>query len=730
MRLSATLKPTRQTNVILRSDLDGMLLIKDRIGDKDFRLNASAAYIWQLCDGKQSISQISARIQRLGTRCDTSIGVEVSDTLSLLFSQGLLDFNFKKIKPFAKINFAISGLSSNELVDYFMNLFGHWFDLQVVTVNETADVYVNIGDIQADASSASLQVYVTDNYAPPDREYDLIFASIKQAEPTNQIEDLSEDLILIPENKAEDAFNELCSVDQEKIIDLLGQPQSTSIIDSQRSSLAPLPKRSEKKKKLTIGMATYDDYDGVYFSVQAIRMYHPEVTDETEILVIDNNPGGVCAEALRSLESTIPGYRYLAVDHITGTAVRDYIYREANSDYVMCIDSHVFVVPGAIRKLIDYFELYPDSPDLLQGPLVMDDLVNLNTHFEPAWREGMFGFWSMDKRGKDIDGEPFDIPMQGLGLSACRKSAWQGYNPRFRGFGGEEGYIHQKFRNAGARTLCLPFLRWVHRFSRPMGVNYSNKWDDRIRNYLIGFEEVGLNIELMLTHFRDVTSPEMVNSVVHQLEKENNNPFNFFDAIYCINLDSQPQRWEEVKSRFDNLGISHRVERFSAIETPESHHIGCTLSHRRIVELAKSKKLRNILVFEDDVIFHDDTLLNLQNSLLELDSQRWNVFYLGGMKWMKLGKEPFEKIQGCQYLERPEKMTCTHAVAYHSNFYDTLLNEVPATEEGVTNWIKKEYPAIDQYLPTQEGLVVMAPVVASQASIQKDEEESMRDAFR
>ena len=26
-------------------------------------------------------------------------------------------------------------------------------------------------------------------------------------------------------------------------------------------------------------MATYDDYDGVYFSVQAIRLYHPEVTD-------------------------------------------------------------------------------------------------------------------------------------------------------------------------------------------------------------------------------------------------------------------------------------------------------------------------------------------------------------------------------------------------------------------------------------------------------------------
>src|SRR5262245_29501083 len=29
-------------------------------------------------------------------------------------------------------------------------------------------------------------------------------------------------------------------------------------------------------KKLTVGMATYDDYDGVYFTLQAIRLYHRE----------------------------------------------------------------------------------------------------------------------------------------------------------------------------------------------------------------------------------------------------------------------------------------------------------------------------------------------------------------------------------------------------------------------------------------------------------------------
>ena len=41
------------------------------------------------------------------------------------------------------------------------------------------------------------------------------------------------------------------------------------------------------KKKLTVGMATYDDYQGVFWTVQALRMYHAEVMDQVEIIVIE-----------------------------------------------------------------------------------------------------------------------------------------------------------------------------------------------------------------------------------------------------------------------------------------------------------------------------------------------------------------------------------------------------------------------------------------------------------
>jgi hypothetical protein len=68
----------------------------------------------------------------------------------------------------------------------------------------------------------------------------------------------------------------------------------------------------EKTSKLTIGMATYDDYDGVYFTLQAIRLYHPEIINDVEFIIIDNNPDGPCAQALKELGNWISNYRYIA----------------------------------------------------------------------------------------------------------------------------------------------------------------------------------------------------------------------------------------------------------------------------------------------------------------------------------------------------------------------------------------------------------------------------------
>ena len=289
---------------------------------------------------------------------------------------------------------------------------------------------------------------------------------------------------------------------------------------SRAPSEAPPATPRGEPRKLTIGMATYDDYDGVYFTLQALRMYHPEIIPATEFVVVDNNPKGPCANPMKALEHFIPNYRYVPCHDKAGTAVRNRVFEEASGELVLCMDCHVFIVPGAVRRLIDYCDEHPEANDLLQGPLIYDDLKTFSTQFEPAWREGMFGQWVADTRGIDPDAEAFDIPMQGLGLFACRRSAWPGFNPRFRGFGGEEGYIHEKFRNAGGRTLCLPFLRWMHRFNRPMGVPYTNTWDDRIRNYMIGFSELGWDLKPLKDHFVEFLGPWITRPIFERVEAE------------------------------------------------------------------------------------------------------------------------------------------------------------------------------------------------------------------
>ncbi len=480
-----------------------------------------------------------------------------------------------------------------------------------------------------------------------------------------------------------------------------------------------------KEKKMTVGMATYDDYDGVYFTVQAIRLYHPEVTDDTEILIIDNNPGGPCSQPLQDLAKRVEGVRYVPYGEVRSTAVRDLVFRKARSPYVLCLDSHVLMMPGAIKRLVTYFEAHPDCQDLLQGPLVRDDLTGLSTHFNPVWSHGMYGVWGKDERAEEADHEPFEIPMQGMGVFACCKDAWLGFNPRFIGFGGEEGYIHEKFRQAGQRTLCLPFLRWVHRFNRPLGLPYRNIWGDRVRNYLLGFNELNQDTQTAEAHFRKHLGEEVFERMRLEVCEELVNPFFYFEAIYCINLDSETGRWQAIQERFKRLGILHRVRRFSAIETPESHHIGCALSHRKIIEQAQEQQLCNVLVFEDDTIFLEDTLMHLDRSVTELKTQNWNVFHLGGHRW---GCR-FPKTPGCCFLESPcKELTCTHALAYNYTVYQRILDDLPDDVGSMKDWLSVNF-GIDQYLRMIEGRYLAFPVVASQPSLLVQEDEANREHF-
>lgn len=288
------------------------------------------------------------------------------------------------------------------------------------------------------------------------------------------------------------------------------QPLARRLADQHKAILAARTQSRPHKYStplLTIGMATYDDYDGVYFTLHAIRMYHPEIIPVTEFIVVDNHPDGPLAVHLKGLlqwfnNNGCFAARYIPMPKPVGTAApRNRIFEEATGAVVMCMDSHVLLTPGAIRATLTFADKYPENKDLWQGPMLSDHMQVYATHMDPIWRDRMFGIWAMDENWPTRQREPFQIPMHGLGLFACRRDAWLGFNKDFRGFGGEEGYIHRKFEQAGRKTLCLPWLKWLHRFGHPHGQAYPNRTHDRVRNYLLASQELGIDPHDIRQHF-------------------------------------------------------------------------------------------------------------------------------------------------------------------------------------------------------------------------------------
>jgi GR25 family glycosyltransferase involved in LPS biosynthesis len=126
------------------------------------------------------------------------------------------------------------------------------------------------------------------------------------------------------------------------------------------------------------------------------------------------------------------------------------------------------------------------------------------------------------------------------------------------------------------------------------------------------------------------------------------NPFDYFDRIFCINLDSRPDRWELAKSEFEKIGILDRVERVTAITTDELPYdprprknrsgsdllgqFACAGSHNKCTKLAIKYNAKNYLTFEDDFFFNGYDSEYLADCISELPSD-WRLFLLGHARW-------------------------------------------------------------------------------------------------
>lgn len=145
----------------------------------------------------------------------------------------------------------------------------------------------------------------------------------------------------------------------------------------------------------------------------------------------------------------------------------------------------------------------------------------------------------------------------------------------------------------------------------------------------------------------------------------------YFDKIYCINLDERPDRWEQVLNEFKKVGIEN-VERFSAVKH-EKGAIGCRESHLNIIKKAKEEKLNNVLIFEDDVFFIDDNIKFISKTLEDLKNIDWDLFYLGATVDPNVGF--MNKIT--DNIFKTNFAYTTHAYAINSKIFDKILDQAP-----------------------------------------------------
>ena len=249
---------------------------------------------------------------------------------------------------------------------------------------------------------------------------------------------------------------------------------------------------------LTIGMATFRDHDlmtATLVQLQADRVALGLV-DQVELLVVDNEPNGPDGEDNKNIVARFANSRYVPAGDIVGTsAPRNRIFTEARGQWVMVIDSHVFLMRGVMERLVDFCRENPNDGHLHHGPLYSENLQSIVwTHWAEVWGEdGMFGkMRSLPAAMLLPESPPVEIAGAGCGLFLCRKEAWLPFHAQQRHFGGEELTAHERFRQHGRKVWLQPWLGWWHKFRRQsLGVPFPTDWVSRASNYLHTYKELG-----------------------------------------------------------------------------------------------------------------------------------------------------------------------------------------------------------------------------------------------
>lgn len=413
--------------------------------------------------------------------------------------------------------------------------------------------------------------------------------------------------------------------------------------------------------KLSIGTAVCNDPEGLTFTLQSLRINQLHYTTnkehpnpDVELIVVDNDPSTQFAQPQTGI-STLADARYIPYSDVKGTsASRNKILDVAKGEWTLVLDSHVLLGENVIDQIIAYIDESRLNPaNIYSGPLLLDHLKGLQTHFNDVWSAEMRGRWGVAWRcrckqhtlfsvidpndtnknaifvllpeGKtpirslpcgchlpsttfpghesilmsmsyypiSIDDPEFEIPGQGLGCFLVHTKTWPGFIRNGVGFGGEELCIHDLYRQMGGKAICLPWLTWWHRFMRPFGVMYTLSRYHKVRNYILWYRRLGYPLTDIENHFvkGNLLKKEEWNYLLSDVVNNTDPPAG------CGSCNSSPKKFNNAVDMLEHYisidrDLNKHLRRFVSIV---EHYIDCTASFEtqtdlRILDLSIRKE--------------------------------------------------------------------------------------------------------------------------------------------
>jgi len=195
----------------------------------------------------------------------------------------------------------------------------------------------------------------------------------------------------------------------------------------------------------------------------------------------------------------------------------------------------------------------------------------------------------------------------------------------------------------------------------------------------------------------------------------------YFDRIFVLNLNRRLDRWKTILNTFNKYGIYNyerfeaingyeepyiseynkmrktinkcatKVDKFKLMKTPGSY--GILKSTIEIINLAKQRNYRSILILQDDIIFIND-FYKYFNNLIYYIPENYKLLYFGASQhsWTNINinfNRPYYKI-----INNP---TCgAFAIGINREIFDELLDLMKKyyyypIDEGAFKIIQEKY---------------------------------------